>query len=245
MVIKRERIDKLMVRKGIVDSWEQAQSLIAQGVVRVGDRQILKSSTQVLVNAALELGENKIPYASRGGLKLEAALKEFGIYPSNKVVMDVGCSTGGFTDCLLQKGAAKVFAIDVGYGQLDWHLRQDPRVVCMERTNIRYLDPRSLGAPVDWVTIDVSFISLKKVLPKTWEVLNPGGIVLALVKPQFEVGKGEIGRGGIVRERSRHEKVIQDIASFAQSLGFIPLGHVASPIPGKKGNVEYFLHLKK
>lgn len=245
MVIKKERIDQLMVRKGIVDSREKAQSLIAQGVVRVGGRQILKSSTQVPVNAAVQLGEDKIPYAGRGGLKLEAALKEFEIDPSNRVVMDVGSSTGGFTDCLLQKGAVRVIAVDVGYGQLDWHLRQDPRVVCMERTNIRYLDPRSLGGPVDLVTIDVSFISLKKVLPKVLEVLKPGGCVLALVKPQFEVGKGEVGRGGIVRERSHHERVIQDITSFAQSLGFISSGRFTSPIPGKKGNVEYFLYLKK
>lgn len=245
MVIKKERIDQLMVRKGIVDSREKAQSLIAQGVVRVGGRQILKSSTQVPVNAAVQLGEDRIPYAGRGGLKLEAALKEFAIDPSNRVVMDVGSSTGGFTDCLLQRGAVRVFAVDVGYGQLDWHLRQDPRVVCMERTNIRYLDPRSLGGPVDLVTIDVSFISLKKVLPKVLEVLRPGGCVLALVKPQFEVGKGEVGRGGIVRERSQHERVIQDITSFSQSLGFISSGHFTSPIPGKKGNVEYFLYLKK
>ncbi|MGH7273039.1 MAG: TlyA family RNA methyltransferase [Nitrospiria bacterium] len=245
MVIKKERIDQLMVRKGIVDSREKAQSLIAQGVVRVGGRQIVKSSTQVPVNAAVQLGEDKIQYAGRGGLKLEAALKEFAIDPSKRVVMDVGSSTGGFTDCLLQKGAVRVFAVDVGYGQLDWQLRQDPRVVCMERTNIRYLDPRSLGGPVDLVTIDVSFISLKKVLPKVLEVLKPGGCVLALVKPQFEVGKGEVGRGGIVRERSRHERVIQDMTSFAQSLGFIPSGQFTSPIPGKKGNVEYFLYLKK
>ncbi len=243
-VIKKERIDRLLVKKGIVESREQAQSLIAQGVVQVGGRSVLKSSTQVQVNAPLHLVDAKIPYVSRGGLKLEGALKAFDIDPSNKRVMDVGSSTGGFTDCLLQRGAAKVFAVDVGYGQLDWRLRKDPRVVCLERTNIRYLDPRSLQGPMDLVTIDVSFISLKKVLLKILEILKPGGSVLALVKPQFEVGKGEVGRGGIVKERVLHERVIRDIMAFAQSLGFTPLGQTVSPIPGKKGNVEYFIHLK-
>lgn len=243
--IKKERIDRLLVRKGVVESREQAQLLIAQGVVQVGGRSVLKSSTQVQANAALHLVDAKIPYVSRGGLKLEGALKVFDIDPSNKRVMDVGSSTGGFTDCLLQRGAAKVFAVDVGYGQLAWRLRKDPRVVCLERTNIRYLDPRSLPGPVDLVTIDVSFISLKKVLLKILEILKPGGSVLALVKPQFEVGKGEVGRGGIVKERALHERVIQDITAFAQSLGFTPLGYTTSPVPGKKGNVEYFIHLKK
>jgi 23S rRNA (cytidine1920-2'-O)/16S rRNA (cytidine1409-2'-O)-methyltransferase len=245
-VIKKERIDRLLVRKGIVESREQAQALIARGVVQVGGRPVLKSSTQVRANAALHLVEDaKIPYVSRGGLKLEAALKAFEIDPSHKRVMDVGSSTGGFTDCLLQRGAAKVFAVDVGYGQLAWRLRKDSRVVCLERTNIRYLDPQLLDEPVDLVTIDVSFISLKKVLPKILEVLKPRGSVLALVKPQFEVGKGEVGRGGIVKERSLHERVIQDVIVFAQHLGFTFLGYISSPIPGKKGNVEYFLHLKK
>jgi 23S rRNA (cytidine1920-2'-O)/16S rRNA (cytidine1409-2'-O)-methyltransferase len=244
-VIKKERIDKLLVRKGIVDSRERAQALIDRGAVRVGGRQILKGSTQVLSSVTPQLEEDKvIPYVSRGGLKLEAALKAFGIDPSNKQVMDVGSSTGGFADCLLQKGATRIYAVDVGYGQLAWRLRRDPRVVCMERTNIRYLDPRSLEGPVDLVTIDVSFISLKKVLHKVLEMLKPGGSVLALVKPQFEVGKGEVGRGGVVRERFRHERVIEEIISYARSIGFIPYGHVASPLPGKKGNVEYFLHLK-
>ncbi len=244
-VIKKERIDRLLVRKGIVESREQAQSLIARGVVQVGGRPVLKSSTQVQANAALHLVDAKIPYVSRGGLKLEGALKAFGIDPSDKLVMDVGSSTGGFTDCLLQRGAARVFAVDVGYGQLAWRLRKDPRVVCLERTNIRYLDPRSLHGPVDLVTIDVSFISLKKVLLKILEILKPGGSVLALVKPQFEVSKGEVSRGGIVKEQVLHERVIQDIMVFAQSLGFIFLGRTASPIHGKKGNVEYFIHLKK
>ncbi len=244
-VIKKERIDRLLVRKGIVESREQAQLLIARGVVQVGGRPVLKSSTQVQADAALHLVDAKIPYVSRGGLKLEGALKALGIDPSNKLVLDVGSSTGGFTDCLLQRGAARVFAVDVGYGQLAWRLRKDPRVVCLERTNIRYLDPRSLPGPVDLVTIDVSFISLKKVLFKILEILKPGGSVLALVKPQFEVGKEEVGRGGIVRERCLHERVIQEMMAFSRSLGFIPLGHTASPVPGKKGNVEYFIHLMK
>jgi 23S rRNA (cytidine1920-2'-O)/16S rRNA (cytidine1409-2'-O)-methyltransferase len=213
--------------------------------VQVGGRPVLKSSTQVRANAALQLVDAKIRYVSRGGIKLEGALKTFEIDPSDQWVMDVGSSTGGFTDCLLQRGAARVFAVDVGYGQLAWRLRNNPKVVCLERINIRYFDPRSLPGLVDLVTIDVSFISLKKVLPKILEILKPGGSVLALVKPQFEVGKGEVGRGGIVKERVLHERVIQDMMAFAQSLGFTPVGHTASAVPGKKGNVEYFIHLKK
>jgi 23S rRNA (cytidine1920-2'-O)/16S rRNA (cytidine1409-2'-O)-methyltransferase len=243
--VKKERIDRLLVKKGIVESREQAQLLIAKGVVQVGGRAVLKSSTQVQSNAALHLVDAKIAYVSRGGLKLEGALNVLGIDPSNKLVLDVGSSTGGFTDCLLQRGAAKVFAVDVGYGQLAWRLRKDPRVVCLERINIRYLDPRSLPGPVDLVTIDVSFISLKKVLFKILEILKPGGTVLALVKPQFEVGKREVGKGGIVKERFLHERVIQEITAFSQSLGFIFLGYTASLVPGKKGNVEYFIHLRK
>jgi 23S rRNA (cytidine1920-2'-O)/16S rRNA (cytidine1409-2'-O)-methyltransferase len=244
--VKKERIDRLLVKKGVVESREQAQLLIARGVVQVGGRPVLKSSTQVQANAALHLRvDAKIPYVSRGGLKLEGALKAFGIDPSHQLVMDVGSSTGGFTDCLLQRGAARVWAVDVGYGQLAWRLRKDPRVVCLERTNIRHLDPRSLPEPVDLATIDVSFISLKKVLLKILEILKPGGHVVALVKPQFEVGRGEVGRGGVVKEQVLHDRVVQDMMAFAQSLGFTPLGHTTSPIPGKKGNVEHFIHLKK
>jgi 23S rRNA (cytidine1920-2'-O)/16S rRNA (cytidine1409-2'-O)-methyltransferase len=244
-IVKKERVDRLLVKKGIVESREQAQLLIARGVVQAGGRPVLKSSTQVRSNASLHLADAKIPYVSRGGLKLEGALKALDIDPANKLVLDVGSSTGGFTDCLLQRGAARVFAVDVGYGQLAWRLRKDSRVVCLERTNIRYLDTRSFPGPVDLVTIDVSFISLKKVLFKILEVLKPGGSVLALVKPQFEVGKGEVGRGGIVKDRFLHERVIQEMTAFSQSLGFIFLGHTPSLVPGKKGNVEYFIHLRK
>jgi 23S rRNA (cytidine1920-2'-O)/16S rRNA (cytidine1409-2'-O)-methyltransferase len=242
---KKERIDKLLVRKGLVDSREQAQTLIDQGLVLAGGQPITKSSTHVQANTVLEVKGERNLYASRGGLKLEAALDEFGIDPSHLVIMDVGSSTGGFTDCLLQRGAAKVFTVDVGYGQLAWRLRKDSRVVCMERTNIRYLDTRSIDCLVDLVTIDVSFISLKKVLPKVAEVLKLGGCVLALIKPQFEVGRGEVGRGGIVRSKILHERAVEEISSCGKSLGLVPLGHVASPLPGKKGNIEYFLYLKK
>lgn len=244
-VVKKERIDKLLVKKGIVNSREQAQDLIAQGAVQVGGYPVLKSSTQVAADAPVHLTDRKIPYVSRGGLKLEAALEAFEVNPAGTRVMDVGSSTGGFTDCLLQKGATQVYAVDVGYGQLAWRLRKDPRVVCMERTNIRYLNPLLLESPVDLVTIDVSFISLCKVLPKAVEVLKPGGSILALVKPQFEVGKGKVSRGGVVREPSQRQRVIEEAVTFARTLGLIPVGYIASPLPGRKGNVEYFLHLRK
>lgn len=234
-----------MVKRGMVDSREQAQALIEKGVVCAGDRRILKSSTQVMATAELRLEAEKIPYVSRGGLKLESALEALGIDPRGLVAMDVGASTGGFTDCLLQKGAARVYAVDVGYGQLAWRLRQDPRVVSLERTNIRYLDVRKVEGPVDLITIDVSFISLKKVFPKLLEVLKPEGGILALVKPQFEVGKGEVGRGGIVRDRAKQERVIGEIEAYGRDLGLKPAGIARSPLAGKKGNLEFFVYFRR
>lgn len=234
-----------MVQRGLVRSREQAQWLISQGRVMVDGQTVLKSSTLVSVRSQPCIQADPAPYASRGGLKLEAALKQWRVHPENMVVMDVGASTGGFTDCLLKQGAARVYAVDVGYGQLAWHLRQDPRVTCLDRTNIRALDPRDLGEEMDLATIDVSFISLKKVLPKVLEVLKPGGKVLALVKPQFEVGRGEVGRGGIVRDLSQHKAVLEGITEFTRSIGFESLGEMPSPITGKKGNQEYFVCLQK
>ena len=243
--VKKERIDRLMVRKGIARSREQAQALIARGLVSVGGRPIHKESTAVPIHSDPLLQQDAVRYASRGGHKLQGALDRFCIDPSGKVILDVGSSTGGFTDCLLQKGARKVFCVDVGYGQLDWRLRQDPRVICLERTNIRYLDPRSLDERVELAVIDVSFISLKKVLPKVLEVLKPDGEVLPLVKPQFEVGKDQVGRGGVVRDPAQHRSVIEEVSAFAASIGLLTLGQLLSPLPGKKGNQEYFLYLKR
>lgn len=243
--VKKERIDLLLVRRGLAQSREQAQVLIAQGKVSVNGRTVLKSAMRVPLHWSASLKQDQPSYASRGGLKLEAALEVFQIDPWDKVALDVGASTGGFTDCLLRRGVHKVFSVDVGYGQLAWHLRQDPRVVSLERTNFRYLDPRLVDELADLAVVDVSFISLKKILPKVLEVLKPDGEVLPLVKPQFEAGKGEVGRGGIVRDASQHAAVVEDVVSYAADIGLQALGQMASPVRGKKGNQEFFLHLKR
>lgn len=244
-VARKERIDKILVKLGIVATRAQAQDLITRGVVQVGGRPVEKPSTQIPANAAVQLERERIPYVSRGGLKLEAAFQAFDINPAGWVALDVGAATGGFTDCLLQKGACRVFAVDVGYGQLAWRLRQDPRVVCLERTNVRYLDPHVLSGPVDLATVDVSFISLKKVLPRIREILRSDGIVLALVKPQFEVGRQHVGRGGIVRDPIRRQRAVEEIRQFAEGLGFQCKGTFESPLCGRDGNVEFFIYLKK
>lgn len=233
-----------MVDKGLAKSREQAKALIMEGKVIVDRSSILKAGTMINRNADIILKGKNIPYVSRGGLKLEAALNFFKIDPKGKITMDIGCSTGGFTDCILKKNTKKVYAIDVGYGQFDWSLRHDPRIILLEKTNIRYLDKKLIPDLIDIAFIDLSFISLLKVLPKTLEFLKESGKVLALIKPQFEVGKGMVGKGGIVRDKSKRMSVVENIRAGAEKIGFKTIGLFESPIRGQKGNIEYFIYLK-
>ncbi|MCX7750223.1 MAG: TlyA family RNA methyltransferase [Candidatus Bipolaricaulota bacterium] len=239
----KERLDVLLVQQGLAPSRSQAQALIRAGRVRVGGQLLDKPGVQVPIDAPLEV-LSPARYASRGGEKLEGALRAFGVDPAGKVCLDVGASTGGFTDCLLQHGAAKVYAVDVGRGQLDWRLRNDPRVVVKEGLNARYLRPEDLGERVDLATVDVSFISLRLVLPPLGGVVKPGGEVLALVKPQFEAGR-ETVRRGVVRDPAVQEAAVQGIAAFAQAeLGWTVVGSAPSPLRGPAGNQEFFLYLR-
>ncbi|HUO77314.1 MAG TPA: TlyA family RNA methyltransferase [Thermodesulfovibrionales bacterium] len=241
----KERLDILLVEKGMVSSREKARALIMEGNVLVNGMLVTKAGSLVNSDALIELKGEEVPYVSRGGLKLEAALHHFGINLTGLIAMDVGSSTGGFTDCMLQKGVRKVYCIDVGYGQLAWSLRNDPRVVLLERTNIRYLEKERIHDMINVATIDVSFISLKNVLPKVMDFVRKGGEILALVKPQFEVGKGEVGKGGIVREEEKRVAAVDSIREFAEGLGFRTGGVFQSPVLGQKGNHEYFLHLRR
>lgn len=216
-----------------------------EGRVIVEDRTIDKPGTKVDVEAQLQIRGGDLPYVSRGGVKLEGALNAFGVHPSGMVVMDVGASTGGFTDCVLQKGARKVYAVDVGYGQLAWKLRKDPRVVNLERRNIRYLKREEVEEEVDLILIDTSFISIEKYLPHLLEFLRKGGTIISLIKPQFEVGKGEVGKGGVVKDPALHQKVIERISQFSRGLGLKVLRVIESSLLGPKGNKEFFIYLKK
>ena len=240
---KRERLDKLLIERGLVASREEGRGRILAGDVLVNDQPLTKAGTLVDELAAIRIKAKVAPYASRGGSKLETALQRFGVDPTGKTVLDVGASTGGFTDCLLAHGARQIFAVDVGYGQLDWRLRKDPRVVVFEKTNIRYLELKTLPAPADLATIDVSFISLKLVLPQVKTLLRPSHQIIALIKPQFEVGKGKVGKGGVVRSRAEHERVIADIKDAAEKLGYEVGGVIESPLLGPAGNKEFFIHL--
>ena len=242
---KRERLDKLLVERGLVTSREEGRSRILAGEVLVNDQPVAKAGSLVDVDALIRLRGKSLPYVSRGGVKLEKALQEFRIEVRDKVVLDVGASTGGFTDCLLAYGARQVYAVDVGYGQLDWRLRNDPRVVVLEKSNIRYLDARELPEPPQLATIDVSFISLRLVLPKVKELLASQGEILALIKPQFEVGKGKVGKGGVVRSREEHRRVIEEIQQASVSLKLEIGGVTESPLLGPKGNREFFIYLRK
>ncbi|HXX80328.1 MAG TPA: TlyA family RNA methyltransferase [Thermodesulfovibrionales bacterium] len=241
----KERLDILLVERGMVPSREKARALIMEGDVFVNGIPVTKAGSLVNSDVHIELKGDGIAYVSRGGLKLEAALLHFGIHLEGLIAMDIGSSTGGFTDCMLKKGARKVYCIDVGYGQLAWPLRKDPRVVLLERTNIRYLEKEKIHDMIDIATIDVSFISLKNVLPKVTELVKEGGEILALVKPQFEVGKGEVGKGGIVREEQKRMAALGSIREFAEGLGLTTEGVFQSPVPGQKGNREYFLLLRR
>ena len=242
----RQRLDLLLVERQLAPSRERAQSLILAGKVLVNTERIDKPGKSVDLNSELVVQAQDHPYVSRGGVKLAGAIREFQIEVPDRIALDVGASTGGFTDCLLQHGAKKVYAVDVGYGQLAWKLRQDPRVVNWERTNIRYLDPLNLADPIQLVVVDASFISLRLILPKLYELMTVGSQLLALVKPQFEAGRKEIGKGGRVKEEAVHARVLNEIIEAAINLGFRILGNCESSIQGKKSqNTEYFVHLEK
>ncbi len=238
----KRRLDTLLVERGLAESRERGQSLILAGKVKVDGQVAHKPGKRVPAGVEITL-EEALPYVSRGGLKLEEALNRFQLDVSGLICADVGASTGGFTDCLLQHGAAKVYAIDVGYGQLAWGLRQDPRVVVLERTNIRFLE--SLPEPIDLATIDVSFISLELVLPPALNFLKPEGQIIALVKPQFEAGREQVGKGGVVRDPEVHRQVLHKVAKVAQDLGLRIVGLIPSPLKGPAGNVEFLVHLGK
>lgn len=240
----KERLDKLIVQRQLAGSRERARALILAGRVLVGDQTVDKVGTQVDTEAAIRLRGEDIPYVSRGGLKLAKALELFELEVAGRTAIDVGASTGGFTDCLLQNGVSRVFAVDVGYGQLAWPLREDPRVVNLERTNIRHLQPDQLDTVPSLAVIDASFISLDKVLPATLPLLAPGSDVVALIKPQFEVGKGNVGKGGVVRDPEQHEQVVEKIRLLAAGLECRVVAVCDSPILGPKGNREFLIHLQ-
>lgn len=239
----KKRLDVLLVEQGYADTRTKAQAIIMSGLVYVEGQKADKPGTSFEESVSVEVRGATCPYVSRGGLKLEKALRDFGIKPVDYVCSDSGASTGGFTDCLLQQGARKVFAIDVGYGQLDWKIRSDPRVVVMERTNVRYVTPEQLGEPLDLSVIDVSFISLKIVLPVIKTFLKSDGQVVCLIKPQFEAGKDKVGKKGVVREPETHIEVLDNFVSLAKEMNFHILGLTFSPVKGPEGNIEFLAHL--
>jgi len=237
----RERIDSLLVKKGLVSNRSRARSLLMCGNVFVDGLRVDKAGTFVREDSKIDIKEETSRYVGRGGIKLEAAIREFKIDVNSKVALDIGSSTGGFTDCLLQFGAKKVYAVDVGYGQLDWRLRNDPRVRVMERVNARYLKLEDIGEQVDISTIDVSFISLTKIVPVVLQVIKPRGVLIILIKPQFEVGKGEVGRGGIVKDEFKRIAVVDKITCFISGIGVEVVDVLPSPILGADGNQEYLI----
>ena len=241
----KERLDVLLVSRGLAETRTKAQAIIMSGDVYVGGQKADKPGMSYEDTVEIEVRGQACPYVSRGGLKLEKALRDFGVDPTGYVCSDSGASTGGFTDCLLQQGAAKVFAIDVGYGQLAWKIRQDPRVVCMERTNIRYVQPEDLGEPLDLSVVDVSFISLKIVLPAIARLLKPTGQVLCLIKPQFEAGKEKVGKKGVVRDPAVHQEVLEHFVALADELGFTIRNLTFSPVKGPEGNIAFLGHLSR
>ena len=240
----KERLDVLLVKKNLAESREKAKAVIMSGIVYVDGQKEDKAGSIFEDTALVEVRGSTLKYVSRGGLKLEKAMEQFGVGLSGKVCMDVGASTGGFTDCMLQNGAKKVYSVDVGHGQLAWKLRNDERVVCMEKTNIRYVTPEEIPERVQFVSIDVSFISLTKVLGPVQALMEPEGDVVCLIKPQFEAGREKVGKKGVVRDPAVHLEVIQMVASFAGSIGLEALHLDFSPIKGPEGNIEYLLHLK-
>ena len=242
----KERLDVLLVKKGLAPSREKAKAVIMAGSVYVdGQKEDKAGSVFDEESAQIEVRGHALPYVSRGGLKLEKALKVFPITLTGKICMDIGASTGGFTDCMLQNGAAKVYSVDVGYGQLDWKLRQDDRVVCMEKTNFRYMTPEDIPDVLDFASVDVSFISLDKILTPAYALLREQGEMVALIKPQFEAGREKVGKKGVVRDPKVHEEVISRIVRHADEVSFEVLDLSYSPIRGPEGNIEYLIHLRK
>lgn len=243
--IKKERLDILLVTRGLAPSREKAKAIIMSGIVYVDGNKEDKAGTTFPENVNIEIKGNTLKYVSRGGLKLEKAMQEFGLRLDGCVCMDVGSSTGGFTDCMLQNGAVKVYAVDVGHGQLDWKLRNDERVVCMEKTNIRYVTPEDIDDTLDFASIDVSFISLTKVLLPVRELLGDKGRIVCLIKPQFEAGREKVGKKGVVRDRKVHAEVIEMVVEYARSIELHPIMLDFSPVKGPEGNIEYLLYLTK
>ncbi len=243
--VKKERLDVLLVSKGLAASREKAKAIIMSGTVFVDGEKEDKAGTVFPENVKIEVRGNTLKYVSRGGLKLEKAMANFDITLKDKICMDVGASTGGFTDCMLQNGAVKVYSVDVGHGQLDWKLRNDERVVCMEKTNIRYVKPEDIDDVLDFASIDVSFISLTKVLPPVKNLLKDNGEIVCLIKPQFEAGREKVGKKGVVRDKKVHFEVIEMVTEFALSIELYPLELDFSPVKGPEGNIEYLLHLTK
>ena len=241
----KERLDVLVVSRGLAPSREKAKAIIMAGNVLVDGQREDKAGSMFKDTVEITVKGHTLPYVSRGGLKLEKAMTHFGVTLKDKVCMDVGASTGGFTDCMLQNGAVKVYSIDVGHGQLDWKLRNDERVVCMERTNIRYVVPEDIQELSQFTSIDVSFISLTKVLPPVRELMTEDGEIVCLIKPQFEAGREKVGKKGVVRDPKVHEEVIEKVIDFAATVGLESRELEFSPIKGPEGNIEYLLHLKK
>lgn len=241
----KERLDVLLVNRGLAPSREKAKTMIMEGNVFVENQREDKAGSSFDVEAAIEIKGNTLKYVSRGGLKLEKAMTHFGISLEGKICMDIGASTGGFTDCMLQNGAIKVYAVDVGYGQFAWKLRQDERVVCMEKTNIRYVTPENIEDQLDFASVDVSFISLTKVLGPARALLKSDGEMVCLIKPQFEAGREKVGKKGVVRDKAVHEEVIVKVVDFAVECGFEIKNLEYSPIKGPEGNIEYLVHIKK
>lgn len=242
---EKERLDVLLVRRNLAESREKAKAYIKEGSVFVDGVKAEKAGANVFADAEIELRGITLNYVSRGGLKLEKAINEFGVILQDAVCMDVGASTGGFTDCMLQNGARKVFAVDVGTDQLAEKLRADERVVSMEQTNIRYVTIEDIGEPVDFVSIDVAFISLTKVLAPVYDLMKAGARIVCLIKPQFEAGKEKVGKKGVVKERTTHMEVIEQVIRYADAIGFFMLGLSFSPIRGPEGNIEYLLYMEK
>lgn len=241
----KERLDVLLVQRGLAPSREKAKTMIMEGNVFVNNNREDKAGSLFPDDCNIEIHGNTLKYVSRGGLKLEKAMTHFGITLDGKVCMDIGASTGGFTDCMLQNGARKVYSVDVGYGQFAWVLRQDPRVVCMEKTNIRYVTPEDIDDVLDFASVDVSFISLTKVLPAAHELLRDSGQMVCLIKPQFEAGREKVGKKGVVRDRGVHLEVVEKIIDFALNNGFSVLNLEYSPIKGPEGNIEYLVYIEK
>lgn len=241
----KERLDVLLVQRGLAASREKAKVMIMEGNVFVAGQREDKAGTFFDDKVEIEVRGNTLKYVSRGGLKLEKAMENFGISLTDKICMDIGASTGGFTDCMLQNGARKVYAVDVGYGQFAWKLRQDARVVCMEKTNIRYVTPEDIEDVLDFASVDVSFISLTKVLPAAKELLRDQGEIVCLIKPQFEAGREKVGKKGVVRDPKVHREVIDKIIDFSCSIGFVVRNLEFSPIKGPEGNIEYLIHIQK